>query len=79
MSASASDAVESLFPRVDISGQLAKVAAQCNDSNWKIRKEGLDKVVAIIEGANKRIKPTLGMYFILRYPYALVLNFVCDI
>ncbi|KAG0164625.1 Microtubule-associated protein, microtubule dynamics during spindle orientation [Apophysomyces sp. BC1034] len=55
-----SDAIESLFPRADISGQLNKTSSQCNDSNWKVRKEGLDKVLTIINDANKRIKPTLG-------------------
>ncbi|KAI9315486.1 armadillo-type protein [Dichotomocladium elegans] len=59
---SAADAVESLFPRVDISSQLGKVSAECNDANWKIRKEGLTKVLGIIEGANKRIKPNLGEF-----------------
>lgn len=54
------DAIESLFPRVDISSQLAKVAAECNDSNWKVRKEGLEKTLGIINDANKRIKPSLG-------------------
>ncbi|KAI8071463.1 armadillo-type protein [Gongronella butleri] len=58
--AAAVDPLDALFPRVDIASQLAKVAAECNDANWKIRKEGLDKVLAIIEGANKRIKPNLG-------------------
>jgi cytoskeleton-associated protein 5 len=54
------DALDSLIPRVDIANQLAKTASDCNDANWKKRKEGLDKVLAIIEGANKRIKPNLG-------------------
>ncbi|CAO3632931.1 unnamed protein product [Cunninghamella echinulata] len=56
------DALDSLIPRLDISNQLNKVMAECNDSNWKMRKEGLDKVLAIIEGANKRIKPNLGEF-----------------
>ncbi|CAO3629819.1 unnamed protein product [Cunninghamella blakesleeana] len=54
------DALDSLIPRVDISNQLNKIISECNDSNWKMRKEGLDKVLSIIEGANKRIKPNLG-------------------
>ncbi|GAB5588997.1 hypothetical protein Unana1_03897 [Umbelopsis nana] len=56
------DAIESLFPRVDISPQLSKVASECNDSNWKLRKEGLEKVLGIINDANKRIKPNLGEF-----------------
>ncbi|KAI7849124.1 armadillo-type protein [Circinella umbellata] len=58
----AADAVESLFPRVDISSSLSKASGECNDANWKIRKEGLEKVLGIIEGANKRIKPNLGEF-----------------
>lgn len=57
-----SDAIESLFPRVDISPQLSKVATECNDTNWKLRKEGLEKVLGIINDANKRIKPNLGEF-----------------
>ncbi|KAI8882635.1 ARM repeat-containing protein [Backusella circina FSU 941] len=57
------DAIESLFPRVDISGQLGKTIAECNDASWKIRKEGLEKVMSIISGANNRIKPSLGPDF----------------
>jgi hypothetical protein len=61
--ARAASALESLFPRVDISGQLNKTIAECGDSNWKIRKEGLDKVQSIISSANNRIKPSLGTEF----------------
>ncbi|GAA5800421.1 hypothetical protein HPULCUR_005851 [Helicostylum pulchrum] len=57
------DAMESLFPRVDISNQLAKTVAECGDANWKIRKQGLDAVMAVIAGANNRIKPSLGADF----------------
>ncbi|KAI9004872.1 armadillo-type protein [Phycomyces nitens] len=54
------DALDALFPRQDISNALGKAAAECGDANWKVRKEGLEKVLGIIEGANKRIKPNLG-------------------
>ncbi|KAF1797536.1 armadillo-type protein, partial [Mucor lusitanicus] len=57
------DAIESLFPRVDISGPLGKTIAECGDASWKIRKEGLDKVASILAGANNRIKPSLGAEF----------------
>ncbi|GAA5815313.1 hypothetical protein MFLAVUS_008819 [Mucor flavus] len=57
------DAMESLFPRVDISNQLAKTITECGDANWKIRKQGLDAVMAVIAGANNRIKPSLGADF----------------
>ncbi|KAF9584426.1 Microtubule-associated protein, microtubule dynamics during spindle orientation [Lunasporangiospora selenospora] len=53
-------AVEELFPRIDIGNQFTSaLLEECGDANWKVRKEGLDKVVAILE-ANKRIKPNLG-------------------
>ncbi|KAI9279535.1 armadillo-type protein [Sporodiniella umbellata] len=61
--AGAAEALESLFPRVDISGPLNKTIAECGDSNWKVRKEGLDKVQSILAGANNRIKPSLGAEF----------------
>ncbi|KAG0261640.1 Microtubule-associated protein, microtubule dynamics during spindle orientation [Mortierella polycephala] len=53
-------AVEELFPKVDISNQLTSaLLEECGDANWKVRKEGLEKITAIIE-ANKRIQPNLG-------------------
>ncbi|KAG0267963.1 Microtubule-associated protein, microtubule dynamics during spindle orientation [Actinomortierella ambigua] len=53
-------AMEELFPRVDISPQLTSaLLEECGDANWKVRKEGLDKIAGILE-ANKRIKPNLG-------------------
>ncbi|KAL1917720.1 uncharacterized protein VTP21DRAFT_3554 [Calcarisporiella thermophila] len=57
----ATDPLDDLFPRVDIGSQLnSKLVEECNDANWKIRKAGLENVIAILEGANKRIKPNLG-------------------
>ncbi|KAG0305228.1 Microtubule-associated protein, microtubule dynamics during spindle orientation [Dissophora globulifera] len=58
--ASGSAAVEELFPKVDISPQFTSaLLEECGDANWKVRKEGLEKVAAIVN-ANKRIKPNLG-------------------
>jgi hypothetical protein len=55
-----SAAVEELFPKVDISNQFTTpLLEECGDANWKVRKEGLEKVAAIVD-ANKRIKPNLG-------------------
>ncbi|KAF9937265.1 Microtubule-associated protein, microtubule dynamics during spindle orientation [Mortierella alpina] len=55
-----SAAVEELFPKVDISNQFTSaLLEECGDANWKVRKEGLEKVAAIVD-ANKRIKPNLG-------------------
>ncbi|ORZ13461.1 armadillo-type protein [Absidia repens] len=56
------DALESLIPHTDIASQLGKVSSNCGDANWKNRKEGLNQVVSIIEGANRRIKPNLGEF-----------------
>ncbi|KAI8350708.1 armadillo-type protein [Mortierella sp. GBAus27b] len=58
--AAASAAVEELFPKVDIGNLFTSaMLEECGDANWKVRKEGLEKVAAIID-ANKRIKPNLG-------------------
>lgn len=59
-SAGSTAAVEELFPKVDISNQFTTpLLEECGDANWKVRKEGLEKVAAIVD-ANKRIKPNLG-------------------
>lgn len=53
-------AVEELFPKVDIGNQFTSaLLEECADANWKVRKEGLEKVAAIVD-TNKRIKPNLG-------------------
>lgn len=55
------DPLDSLFPRVDISDILCgDIATNLMSSNWKIRKEGLDAIITTLDGANKRIKPSLG-------------------
>ncbi|XP_056463774.1 cytoskeleton-associated protein 5-A-like isoform X2 [Gadus chalcogrammus] len=55
----ASDVVD-LLPRTDISEKITgDLTEKISDKNWKIRKEGLDEVGAIISEA-KFIKPTLG-------------------
>lgn len=48
----ASSAVVDLIPRTDISGRITEgLLAKLADKNWKIRKEGLDEVVAILSEA----------------------------
>ncbi|CAL8404824.1 unnamed protein product [Boreogadus saida] len=55
----AADVVD-LLPRTDISEKITgDLTAKISDKNWKIRKEGLDEVAAIISEA-KFIKPALG-------------------
>jgi len=56
----AAAAVDDLFPRVDLEKLLpAGVATSCNDANWKMRKEALEQVQAILD-ANKRLLPNIG-------------------
>lgn len=52
------DALEDLFPRIDLEKLLSSATvAGCNDANWKMRKESLETVQSILE-ANKRLKPS---------------------
>lgn len=56
----ATAAVDDLFPRVDLEKLLpAGVGASCNDANWKMRKEALEQVQAILD-TNKRLLPHMG-------------------
>ncbi|KAF7653352.1 hypothetical protein LDENG_00084060 [Lucifuga dentata] len=49
-----------LLPRTDISDKITSdLVAKIGDKNWKIRKEGLDEVTAIISDA-KFITPNIG-------------------
>jgi cytoskeleton-associated protein 5 len=60
-SAGSSDPTEDLFPRVDISAQITSALLdKLGDAQWKVRKEGLDEVSAIVEATNKRMKPNVG-------------------
>ena len=53
--------VEDLIPRVDITASITPaILAQLADPNWKVRKEGLDQVAAIVDAANHRVKLTSG-------------------
>jgi cytoskeleton-associated protein 5 len=47
------------LPRQDVSKEMSnsKLIAKLTDKNWKNKKEGLDKVGAILDGANNRIEP----------------------
>ncbi|KAJ3300457.1 Microtubule-associated protein, microtubule dynamics during spindle orientation [Borealophlyctis nickersoniae] len=59
--ADAGHPTEDLFPRVDIGAQISsKIIQDLGDANWKIRKEGLEEVMKLIDAANKRIKGNLG-------------------
>ncbi|TPX36658.1 hypothetical protein SmJEL517_g01345 [Synchytrium microbalum] len=55
------ESTEDLIPRTDISSQMStELISEINDANWKTRQEGLDKVLQILESANKKIKPNVG-------------------
>uniref|UniRef100_A0A8C4NLI9 TOG domain-containing protein n=2 Tax=Eptatretus burgeri TaxID=7764 RepID=A0A8C4NLI9_EPTBU len=54
------DIVEDLLPRTDISSKITnELVTKLSDKNWKIRKEGLDEVVGILNEA-KFITPAIG-------------------
>ena len=53
--------LEDLIPRVDITASITPaILAQLADPNWKVRKEGLDQVAAIVDAANHRVKLSSG-------------------
>ncbi|KAL7750699.1 hypothetical protein RI367_004043 [Sorochytrium milnesiophthora] len=55
------DALDSLFPRQDISAQITEqLLEELNNHDWKVRKEGLEKVAEVVQAANNRLKPPLG-------------------
>jgi hypothetical protein len=50
------NALDNMFPRTDIGSQFKeKILKDLTDNNWKIRKEGCEKIEAILDGANMRI------------------------
>ena len=59
------DPLDDLFPRVEIDGLLkgTTILADGKSDAWKSRKEALETLQAILDqGANKRLKPTMGTY-----------------
>ncbi|KAL6468523.1 hypothetical protein MHYP_G00220470 [Metynnis hypsauchen] len=58
--AEAGDDVVDLLPRTDISDKItSEMVSKIGDKNWKMRKEGLDEVAAVLSEA-KFIKPSIG-------------------
>ncbi|XP_066503384.1 cytoskeleton-associated protein 5-A-like isoform X2 [Hoplias malabaricus] len=56
----AGDDVVDLLPRTDISDKItSETVSKLGDKNWKMRKEGLDEVAAVLSEA-KFIKPSIG-------------------
>ncbi|KAG1890961.1 armadillo-type protein [Suillus subluteus] len=57
------DPLDDLFPRVEIDGLLkgTTILADTKSDAWKARKEALEMLQALLDqGANKRLKPTIG-------------------
>lgn len=62
--AAGGDPLDDLFPRVEIDGLLkgTTILADTKSDAWKTKKEALETLQAILDqGANKRLKPTMGM------------------
>lgn len=62
--AAAADPLDDLFPRVEIDGLLkgTTILADAKSDAWKTKKEALETLQAILDqGANKRLKPQMGM------------------
>ena len=58
--AAAASALDELFPRVDLRPLItAKVLADMNDKNWKVREEAMQEALRILEEV-KRIQPATG-------------------
>ena len=69
-SAAQADALDDLFPRVEIDGLLkgTTILADAKSDAWKTKKEALEALQAILDqGANKRLKPTMGKHFTAGY------------
>ena len=61
--AAAGDALDDLFPRVEIDGLLkgTTILADAKSEAWKSKKEALETLQAILDqGSNKRLKPQMG-------------------
>ncbi|CCL99138.1 uncharacterized protein FIBRA_01153 [Fibroporia radiculosa] len=57
------DALDDLFPRVELDGLLkgTTILTDAKSDAWKTKKEGLEALQSLLDqGANKRLKPTMG-------------------
>lgn len=62
--AGAGDALDDLFPRVELDSLLkgTTILADAKSDAWKTKKEALEALQAILDqGPNKRLKPNMGM------------------
>ena len=71
VAAASVDAMDDLFPRVELDGLLkgTTILADAKSDAWKTKKEALEALQAILDqGSNKRLKPAMGMsYFTCTY------------
>jgi cytoskeleton-associated protein 5 len=61
--ASGVDALDELFPRVEIEGLLkgTTILADAKSDAWKTKKEALEMLQGLLDqGSNKRLKATMG-------------------
>lgn len=64
------DPLDDLFPRVDLDKLLVgtTILPDAKSDAWKSRKEGLEALQGLLDiGANKRLKPTIGMTVLYFY------------
>jgi cytoskeleton-associated protein 5 len=63
--AAGGDALDDLFPRVELDGLLkgTSILTDAKSDAWKTKKEALETFQAVLDqGANKRLKPTMGVF-----------------
>ena len=61
------DALDDLFPRVELDGLLkgTTILADAKADAWKVKKEALEGLQAILDqGSNKRLKGNMGKYIV---------------
>lgn len=61
------DAMDELFPRVEIDGLLkgTTILADAKSEAWKTKKEALETLQSILDqGSNKRLKPSMGSHLL---------------
>lgn len=64
----AADPLDDLFPRVEIDRLLSgtSILSDAKSDAWKARKEALEILQGILDvGQNKRLKPTMGMHYVI--------------
>jgi cytoskeleton-associated protein 5 len=71
------DPLDDIFPRVEIDHLLKGTTILTDSKNdaWKTKKEALEALQAILDqGANKRLKPTMGMFLLVIEHKSIVMS-----